>query len=217
MVGVNAVVIILWRPGDPWRERLYAFTRPRWETLDLPIIEADDPRGLFAARNTGARAAGAWDAALFVDADIALVNNEHALEAIAVAASGAYVAAYTDLITLSEGNTLDVLAGADLASARAEKRYWGSWVAAVAIGRALFDEIRGYDERFAPFSGQDVAIVHAAATLARLERVDGSAVHLWHPRGGEQLGHPPKAHPTLWPAYKRASGNPAAMRKLLAR
>ena len=212
------VIIVLWRPGDPCRERLWDYCRERWERLGLPIIEADDPRGLFAARNTGARAAGNWDSALFADADLALIDPESARAAIDLAKEGCYVAPYDDLITLRKRDTEIVLDGeSKIEWARAHRRYWGSWVGAFAIGRALFDEIGGFDERFAPYLGQDAAIIHAAATLGRLERIPGHAVHLWHRRGGDHLGHPRGGHPELWGRYRAATGDVVAMRKLLAR
>ncbi len=211
-------MIVLWRPGDPWRERLWAYNRARWELTGLEIVEADDPRGMFAARNTGARKAGAWDVALFADADITLGDMSLAHAALTLAADGGgYVAAYTTLVALSRKGTYRVLAGQALAAAATERIYPGSWVGAIAIGRPLFDELGGYDERFAPYAGQDIAIIHAASTLAHLERLPGLAVHLWHERGGEQLGHPAKGHPVLWERYKQATGDPDAMRELLAR
>lgn len=209
-------MLVLWQPGDPWRERLWAFCRSRWEDLGLRVVEGRSARGLFAARNEAARAAGAWDVALFADADIALAVPQQALEALERAAEGGYVAAFTTLAALSEAGTRAILAGAGFEDAEAEKTHHGSWVGCFAIGRPLFDELGGYDERFAPYSGQDVAIIQAAATLARLERVPGLAVHLWHPRGGAQPGHPP-SHPTLAARYETACGDEQAMRELLAR
>ncbi len=213
---MNAVIIVLWRPGDPWREQVWRYAHERWSQTGIRIVEADDPRGLWAARNTGARQAGDWDVALFTDADVVLAEPGQAAAALKLAADGGgYVSAYSELVTMGEQATWQLLAGGD--EMWPDRVYLDSWSGPYAIGRPLWNELGGYDERFAPYHGQDIAIIHAASTLAHLERVPGRAIHLWHPRDGEQIGHPATGHPELWGRYKDATGDPAAMRELLAR
>jgi hypothetical protein len=215
--GVTFAVCVLWRPGNPQRERLWDYCRARWETAGFTPITAAGQGGLWAARNEAAAKAGEWDAAIFADADMTLAEPEQAWAALEQAAAGRrYVAAFTTLDALGPESTVTVLEGASFDGIEPLQRYHGSWVGAYAIGRSLWNELGGYDERFAPFSGQDVAIIHAAATLGVLERIPGTAYHLWHERGGEQLGHLP-SHPSLGARYEAATGDAAAMRELLKR
>lgn len=209
-------VCVLWRPGDPWRERLWAYCRARWEAAGLKPTTAAGRGGLWAARNEAAAKAGEWDAALFADADITLGEPEQAWAALERAAASRSYVAFSQLVDLSAEGTEQALAGTSLAECAAADIFYDSWIGAFAIGRPLWGELGGYDERFAPFSGQDVAIIHAAATLGSLERVAGDAYHLWHERGGDQPGHPPAGSP-LWPRYQAATGKPRAMRALLRR
>jgi glycosyltransferase involved in cell wall biosynthesis len=213
---VNAVVIVLWRPGDPHRERIWKLARRCWKDAGLDVVEADDPRGLYAARNTGARNSGNWDVAIFADADILLHDYGRAVQALGIAANGgSYVCAYSELEVLDERETKWIRRHADI-----ERRsrapgvvFTGSWVGCYAISREFFDELGGYDERFYPYYGQDAAIVHAASTLGRLERVPGVAYHLWHPPS--LVGHPETGRADLWDRYKAATGDPDAMRELV--
>ncbi len=210
-------MIVPWVPGDPARERLWAYCRARWEAAGFEVVEGSDERGLWACRNEGARAAGVWDAAVFADADVALADPAQARAALAkAAAENAYVAAYSQLVMLSRAATEAVVGGGSLGGDAAHVWY-GVWIGCYAIGRALFDELGGYDERFAPWAGQDIAIIQAAATLGGLDRVQGTAYHLWHPSAPARGRQPGEGTGDLWPRYTAATGNPEAMRELLRR
>ncbi len=213
---MRAVVIVLWQPGDPWRERLWAYARARWEAIGLEVIEGT-AANLWQCRNAGARAAGAWDAAIFADADIVLAAPEQAHAALAKAvAANAYTACYSELDMLSEDDTRSVLAGANPNQVGVAHQWFGVWIGAYAIGRALWDDLGGYDERFAPYAGQDIAIIQAAGTLGGLDRVPGTAYHLWHESAPARGRAPGEGTGDLWPRYTAATHHPEKMRELLA-
>ncbi len=118
---------------------------------------------------------------------------------------------------LTRAGTEGVLTGHPLADASLVRDWLGVWIGCFAIGRPLWDELGGFDERFAPWPGQDIAIIEAAGTLASLRRVDGIAYHLWHPSRAEPARKPGEGTGDLWPRYTAATHNPEKMRELLRR
>jgi len=195
-----AVCVLYWG-DDPQRAACWRYARARWLRWGFGLIlEGDARAGSSTARNRAA-AGAAWDVAVFADADVVLGWERQ---------EGGYVCAYSEFARLDRQATADVLAGGPLPRKTARFDV-GIWEGCFAIGRPLWEQLGGFDERFAGRAGQGPAFVHAAATLARLERVPGPAYHLWHPPG-----LPQGRAEDLWPRYRDANGNPAAMRALLA-
>jgi hypothetical protein len=94
-----------------------------------------------------------------------------------------------------------------------------SWAGALLIPRAAFLEAGGYDPRFGllGWGFEDNAFQYALDTLwGPHQRAEGFALHLWHPRGDADFTSPwiPQSQ-ALANRYRRAAGNPRAMRRLV--
>jgi hypothetical protein len=208
---VNAAILVLYRPGDPIRDANWAHARRTWNRHGYQPVTAPGTAGLYQARNQAARRALDWDVALFADADM-LIGQRQAREALDTAyETGRYVCAYDRFAYLSRRGRLQALHDKPLAEADRIAERWGLWIGCFAIRRDSFDLLGGFDERFAGRKGQDVCFLHAATTLLGKQRIPGTAYHLWHPRPAI----PQPGAPDLWEAYKRATGDPERMHRLL--
>jgi hypothetical protein len=204
-------VCVLFHPGDPHREKVWRWTSERWLSMGARVSVGCSDRGLFASRNAAAEAAGAWDVAVFADADVAIESPSQLRTACARALTvRGYVCLYDRFCYLTEPDTEAVMGGRPLAETSPFEIGVGFWTGCFAISRPLWGEIGGFDERFAGRAGQDIAFVKAAATLGSLERVTGDAYHLWHPPAQGRVIDGIWSH-----RYQDAEGDPAAMRRLL--
>lgn len=136
-----------------------------------------------AGRNRGARRA-AGDVVVFNDADTFVP-----LEQIRVAASLAadvpgLVFAFTSYTRLSEGGTACVETIKDVFTVDPAEVYEAPPShGCVAVRADAFWEAGGYDERLEAF--EDCALTQRCEERWPTRRVDGPAVHLWHPRHGD--------------------------------
>lgn len=196
---MRAVVLVPYagRNWDDWRERNWGFARPWWEQLDLDIFEGEDPTpGPFnrgAALNAAAAdadAAGAWDVAVCIDADVIcdmdLVRTgiDHAWT------TGQPVIGYRERIHLTRTGTTRVLNG-DQGSWRRQGMVSFIKMDAVSssniVRRDLWDTIEGYDPLFNGWGWEDVAFKYALEAVGGpTHRMDGTLWHLWHPNTPER-------------------------------
>lgn len=88
----------------------------------------------------------------------------------------------------------------------------------VAIPRAAFDAVGGFDERFKGWGGEDDAMRAALETIWEPPTRIGIAYHLWHPRPPEHSTYAPYTAESFMLAdrYGAASGDLDAMAALLA-
>lgn len=203
------------------RDRCWEYVRNWWEAqLQLPVFTGDVP-GPFnraAARNDAARRAGDWQVAIFVDADTIMTGHDAVApvhQAVALARdTGTVVLPHTRYIALTSSGTVRLLAGT---SWRRHTKYQREDVplGVMVVSRAAWDTLGGFDERFTTWGGEDVAFRVAAATLVGLRRLPGTLLHLWHPRDLSKAEYVRSRGGPLRQEYRVASGNPAAMRKLL--
>lgn len=187
---------------------MWRFCRRRWERAGFAVVEGASEKGLFAARNQASRNAGDWTVAVFADADYALARPDIAAAACKYVEQDEYVCLFDELRVLGPEATEQFITTGS--PGWHEEAVSGVWLGCFAIGRALFDEVGGFDERFAGRAGQDVAFLHAAGTLGRQRRIPGAAYHLWHPPAEGRV-----KDETLMPHYYAATGNPERMRTLL--
>lgn len=211
------VVCVPFRGDDSWRDRSWAFVRARWMAMGLgPVIDADVP-GPFnraAARNAAARLAGDWTVAIFGDADTFMRERAPIDAAVERAMTGRVVLPHDRYLALDAGGTRRAIRG----------RRWDQHVKTeksdvplgiVVVGRRAWDELGGFDERWKGWGGEDVAFRSAAQTFGLLDRIPGTLVHLWHPRDPTKSKYISERGGPLREAYRRAAGDPIAMRKLL--
>lgn len=188
---MKTVVLVPYRPDGGHRDRLWNFTKqwlqqhhPQWE-----IHEGASPDGPFnrsAAVNLAARDAGDWQVAVIADADT-IVPPRQLEQAVTTAATGGrLVAAFTNVVELAQGCAEQLLDTGDLslntlAFEQIRTDAIATQSSALAISRALWDRIDGFDEKFVGWGGEDNAFWKAAEIYGGTpQRVEGSAFHLWH-------------------------------------
>lgn len=189
--GVSKVVILVpRRAGIADRDRIWNFCRAWWAN-DHPsweIVEGHHDAGPFnrgAALNRAAEAAGDWDVAVIIDADV-LINPEPVRAAVDLATdSMRMVLAYSERAHLSPQGTEKVLNGFRgnwQNRGMVVKMFRDSCSSCVVVSRQLFDLVGGFDEKFDGWGWEDVAFRVACETLTRQEmtKIGGTLFHLWH-------------------------------------
>lgn len=185
------VVLCPRREGFPERERVWDHIKRWWaETLpDLELFEGFHTEGPFnrgAALNTAAalaRESGPFDAALLIDADVAL-DPRQVRAALAVAnGTQSLCLAYTDRHHLSRAGTEQILMGngGDWRQ-HIKTTYRDSCSSALAVSSNLFDAVGGFDELFSGWGWEDVAFRCAGELVSGVEmsQIAGPLWHLWH-------------------------------------
>lgn len=218
---MTPVIVVPRRDDNGHRDRLWSFVRGHYEHLGWPIIEGHHTEGRFnrsAAINAAADTAGAWDVAVVIDSDSLADLDQVRAAADTASSTGAMVAAFDRFQQLSKRGTLRVLDG--------HRGTWSPFVertlkdgvsSCVAIPRALWDRVGGFDECFDGWGWEDVAFKFACEHHGGpLQRIPGDVWHLWHPRSSERATTDPQylANQQRARAYKQAVGVDAAMRAL---
>jgi hypothetical protein len=62
-----------------------------------------------------------------------------------------------------------------------------SWSCCIAVPRAVFEDLGGFDERFRGWGYEDMAFQSIIVGLYPWGRVEGDVIHLWHPRSEERI------------------------------
>lgn len=222
---MNDVVILVPRRADGGqRDRLWTYTRAVWAEFfpDWPIIEGTHDAGPFnrsAAVNRAAEAAGDWDIALIIDADV-LPDPAGVMDAVNTAALGRPASAFNVRHNLDRRGTEMIMKG-----------YTGSWKkfvndrhplcisGAFAIDRKLWDKVGGFDELFVGWGFEDTAFLIACETISgqALFQARADIWHLFHQRSPEHNHRLPnfQANRTRREAYTDAAGDKKRVGKLL--
>lgn len=215
--GLSASVryVVPWRPDGEYRDRLWAYCKPRWPD----VIESGSPPGPFnraAAINAGA--VGEWDVLVVVDADVVIDTARVRAGLERAARTGRVVLPYTTFKGLTPEMTKRVLDG-----------YTGEWSrgirfqsevhesSVVIVPRNVWNAVGGFDERFVGWGQEDVAFAHAARMLCgEPDRLEGIVWHLWHPKPPERIAATVeyRANQALGQQY-RSARTEQAMRRVL--
>jgi hypothetical protein len=224
--------IVVPRRAHWWRDRLWDYVKRTWDS-DAPMFEVYHEGGLFNRSwciNEGARQAGNWEVLVIADADVIVPMPQVERAVMAAVMTGRYTVAGTERIAFAQGATERVLRGwprerwgelriercREHRPCRVSTHDFNSNI--VAVPRALWEEVGGFDERFEGWGHEDGAFVAAVTTYwPGVERIPGTVYHLWHERAPERS----RAHPRygrnrdLRVRYTEARGDPGAMRDLL--
>lgn len=212
-------------PDNEHRDRLWAFTRRRWERLGSPIVEGvptadlydggdEEPYNRSQAINNAvaaaARSTPGWATVVVIDADV-LIPSRQVVTAVAMAAdTGRAVLPFREYRPLTQAATGRVLADTGFVpAANSVKTPPGVMLnhvsSCIVVPRKLWDTVGGFDERFVGWGCEDRAFHQACTVLGGMvERVDGSVWHLWHPVGVTAGGRNYRANKALEARYLAA-------------
>jgi hypothetical protein len=229
--------VLVPRRADPERDRIWEWVRRFWSfQVCLPIFEGwhdagEGPFNRAAALNRAGEAAGGWETAVVIDADVILDPRlvRGALE-MSGRAGGAPVLGYTERCHLTRQGTDQILRrdprGIDL---RLTGRTWGRWIrgrlrnscsGCYVVGREVWEAVGGFDERFSGWGYEDIAFRVATETVsgARLAQISGALFHFWHTvSDGNQPGSATMAaNKARCDRYLAAHWDRAAMAAVLA-
>lgn len=88
----------------------------------------------------------------------------------------------------------------------------------VIVPRDKFEIVKGFDERFCGWGGEDTAFVYAMNTLCgKYVSLDAEIYHLWHSHGGQKAHGNPyfQENKKLIRRYRHATRNTGEMEKLI--
>jgi hypothetical protein len=215
--GMKVVFLVPRRKDDGPRDRIWAYCRARWERLfpDVEVVEGHHDDGAFnrsAAINRAAELAdegGPWDIGIVIDADVVLSESQVRAAIETAAETGRVTWAHRRWRGVREDATRRILddrrdLGAELDRDEldliVERTNPLSWSCCIAMPRAVFDDLGGFDERFEGWGFEDMAFQSVICGLYGYERIPGDVVHLWHPRSEERIT-PGETRLTATPEY----------------
>lgn len=177
---MRVVSLVPWRPGDPLRERHWAFVRPHLESLGYDLFTGDSvgPWARAAACNSAAEQAGAWDVALITDADT-LLEPDAVARAVHMVRRGGAVRPHDHRYMLGPVATKRLLThGLEDMPARF-LRWTVPGGGALVISRTAWDKVGGYDTHYVEWGHEDTAM--NISLVDRWTMIPGNSYHLFHP------------------------------------
>lgn len=198
------VLLVPRRTGIAERDRAWAWCKARWEAIlpEARIYEGHHDAGPFnrsSAINAAGRSAdrdGRWDVGIVIDADIFVRESQVRLAIATAVETGRVTWAHRRWRGVSEDWTKRVVADArdfgpelerDDMDLFVERTNPISWSCCIAIPRAVWDDMGGFDERFKGWGFEDMAFQSLVCGLYGHERIAGDVYHLWHPRSEERI------------------------------
>jgi hypothetical protein len=195
-------VCVPWRGGVPSREAIWAQVQTglarEGYTVCVGDSDPDLPFNLCQARNRAAVMAGDVDVLVFNDADT-YIPPAQLREAVRMAAEDeSLVQPYTRFLSMNPytGQSVPrVCTGPVMNSGN------------LAIARALFERMGGWDERFTDWGWEDAAFLGLARAIAPFHAVQGTIVAFEHTRKPEETMEG-AVKPDWIEQYKGAAGDP---------
>jgi hypothetical protein len=220
---VRVAAVIPWRPGTAERNAHHEYVRAHLQELlpdaiHLDVDSGHTPFSRAGSRNEGVRQAQATgaDVVVICDADT-LPEAEPLHAAIEAATDGVLHLPYTWYRGLSRDGTAQYLAGTPAADCPVDLEHEWATGGVLVIQPASWWAAGGMDERFVAYGFEDAAYrIAADALLGPTVAHQGTITHLWHP---SEAGHGSPQHVAngqLCQRYVDATGNPDAIRALLA-
>lgn len=206
----GVAICIPWTPGDEHRNRSHDWTVNYWRTLGLPVFEGVDRTGgrwpnRAAMRNDAARQAldAGADVLVFADADTFAAADQLSTGVAAAREHGVLVMPFRRYHRLTRQASAEILRHttppdrtlANLVAAsdrRGENVGWSDRhdAGVIIVTADTWRTVGGYDERFTRWGDEDRCFRVACDTLAGPAiRIDGAAIHLWHPPAGDVDRH----------------------------
>lgn len=220
---MTVAVVIPWRPGTAERNAHHEYVRAYLRQLlpDAIHLDVDDGHTPFSragSRNESVRLAqiAGADVAVLCDADT-LPEAEPLNESIEAAGDGRLHLPYTWYRGLSQRGTIDYLAGTPAADCAVDLEHEWATGGVLVIQPASWWAAGGMDEAFQGYGFEDAAFrIAADALLGPTVKHDGTITHLWHP---SEVGHGSPQHIAngqLCQRYVDVTGDPDAVRALIA-
>lgn len=190
------------RPDGGRRDVLWAFCQQWWADRfpGWPIHTADTP-GVFnrgAAINLAASQAPDADVLVIIDGDVVADETQVQAAVDRAAETGRLTFAYTEYRGVNEAMSDRVLAGFDGNWTPGVRTKMNRHVSSIlAVPRALWDQVGGFDERCEGWGQDDLIFAHCCRVLGGgCERIPGM---VWH------LHHPPSPHRAKGDPHQRAA------------
>jgi hypothetical protein len=218
----KVVVLVPRRAGDPIRDANWKWCRRIWEQQGWDIYEGHhEGPGLFSAsiaRNRAAAAAGNWDVAIFADADTVPWDWSSVKDGVSVAhTTGRFVRPFRVYNMLDEEASRSFMETGHIPKRGIRRLGEAAYGGIHIVPRRLWDESKGYDERFLGWGSEDAAYEFACRALGGFRRLHGEVYHLWHPMQPRDPSTPQfQANVALGARYRAAQHNADKMRALLA-
>lgn len=217
---MRTAVVMPWRAGDPWRERVYRWVKSAWSETGLPLyVGVDDDGGPFncaRALNRAREKAGDVDVLIVAAADH--VPNPKAVKAgEAWCAQHPWMALFDNTVGVSARGTRMLLEGSIDAGALPlfATGSFGYCTALLAVRASAWDALGGWDERFHGWGCEDTAFRLALETLYPAAPTGHASTYaLFHDAA-------PRDHfdrnCALLGEYQAAASSPDEMRQVLLR
>lgn len=237
---MRVVILVPRRNDDGWRDKLWEHCKAIWqkEFPEWPIFEgyhtADEgPFNRSLAVNRASEMADSWigltatmsdqstgwDVALVIDSDT--ISEPEAVRRTVQHAweTGDLSVAHNARHMLTRRGTEAIMSGAVLSRRFIKKTYYDSVSCAVAIRRAEWDAVGGFDTRFSGWGFEDTAFKVAVETYTnRVMHIEqAECLHLWHETSPEASRDAPtfSKNTALKLRYERAHFQPERVEAVL--